>query len=221
VRLQRIDHIAIKAGASFGGCYKFKLKNFIGGASYDYYRIKKVVVQFRPRITPSIPDSEIKSTMCFGYIDLDDCTVSTDYRDYIQKQNVRQWATSKFMAFKWTPKVHYYVDAKPDTGATVPTAAAFRPGRQTDWLNTYFDGIDHYGLKYYLAVGKNPESGANADAQMEWDIVQKIYVQFKQPFWNKPTNLGAKMMCGKQGTTDNWGASTIGCTTYTENTTQS
>lgn len=214
MRLQRIDHISINAGASFGGCYKFKLKNFVGGASYDYYRIKKVVVQFRPRISAAIPDSEIKSTMCFGYVDLDDCTVSTDYRDYVNKQNVRQWPTGKFMAFKWTPKVHYYVDNQTTNSNQVvatPTAAAFK-ARGTDWLNTYFDGIDHYGLKYYLAVGK--ASVGNDDAKMEWDIVQKIYVQFKQPFWNKPTAGNASMMCGVQGTLTP--GTTAACVPYTQ-----
>jgi hypothetical protein len=175
VRFIKFDHIQCAAGKVVYGSFALTLKQLTAEQRFDYYRIRKLVVQFRPQRTAATPSNgELLSATCQAYLDFDDSSTPTAV-DFTNRQNLQFWQGNRFKAMSWVPKVNWAVESGQSI-QEVPAAIKTAP-----WLNLAYNEVKHFGLKYALSAA------GDASAKMDWVIVVKAYVQFKQPYFAGPT----------------------------------
>lgn len=156
----------------------FKLRDFVsaGTLSYDYYQIRKAVVKItqRPTAATDVPVTDGTEGACWNMscIDLDDKTPLTTYTSMENNATMRMWRSNRQHTRVIRPVPHFDVE-RGQTGST-PIGGAMIMGRNRNvWLNTAYNDIVHYGLKFWL--------GNNTGHKLTYDFVWKIYVRCKCP----------------------------------------
>ncbi|XCD31261.1 capsid protein [bream circovirus 1] len=169
LRLIKQDQAVINANSFFGGAFSFKMADYLTSLSWDYYRINAAVVQFIPRVSPSFTSDANGGAICSAVLDYDDKVSPTTATSLMNQQGVRLWRNDRRFSIKWVPRVQ--IGLGYNNGTEVSASGI---GRPRQWINSAYNQVEHYGLKFVLAN--------NGDTtKLEWDVITKLYISLKRP----------------------------------------
>lgn len=165
VRLMRRDHALLKAGQSIGVAFVTKIKDFVDGITWDYYKINKIVIKFQPRSDSRCPAGHETNGVCASSIDYDTPVAPKAFEELANLQNTRFFKTLSTHTRIFRPKAHTNL-----MGASANAGLVSSP-----WIDSGYPEVEHYGLRAWLTN--------NGGGDVSWDIIIKLYCTFKQPLF--------------------------------------
>lgn len=114
---------------------------------YDYYKIKKVVVQLWPEFT-NVAQNTDKHKIIYGstVVDYDDATISTSTTDPYKDYSTRKMLLAHKPHVRiFTPRPAIEIFKSSST-----SNYGFLNANVSPWLNTVHDSIPHYGFKLWM-----------------------------------------------------------------------
>ncbi|KAL0168655.1 hypothetical protein M9458_036877, partial [Cirrhinus mrigala] len=182
IRFRGIKHDNVTWNKSTGISLplSFKLNDISYPTSYfDYYKIKKVVVQVWPRYN-NVPSNNTNDQIILGStaIDYDDITTSTTdtdpYKDYSTRKT---WLSNRFHSRKFTPRPQVEIFK-----TTSVTNYGLFNVRHSPWLNAAQPDIPHYAMKLWMP------SHSTATAPISFKLIISL--------WPKPAG---HFVTGREG----------------------
>ncbi|KAL0152205.1 hypothetical protein M9458_051928 [Cirrhinus mrigala] len=165
------DHLTWNATTGLATLLTFLLSDVTYPKGYwDYYKIKKVVVQLWPESGP-VPINREKNIILYGssVIDYDDSTLSTTttdpYKDYSSRKLFIH-NRPHIRVFTARPSVELYKSASVSN-------YGFLNANVGPWINAVHDSVPHYGLKIWLPPNT---SGPGA---ISFKLIIKYYITFR------------------------------------------
>lgn len=166
----------------FGGAMQFQLNQIISPTDfqllYDKYKINGVKVTFIPLGTATT-NATTQSLASTNYatiaiaVDNDDASLPGSWDLVAAKQDCKIRRLSK-------PVSVYVRNPKIAQSIYDGVVSAYSP--TTGWIDMNYDGVPHYGLKYYIRDCPLPASPtAGNGANVMFRIVTKFYFSMKDP----------------------------------------
>ncbi|KAL0152207.1 hypothetical protein M9458_051930 [Cirrhinus mrigala] len=165
------DHLTWTSSTGLATGLTFQLTDVSYPKGYwDYYKIKKVVVQIWPE-SNNVPINKENNKVIYGstVIDYDDATLSTTSTDPYKDYSTRKLFIHNrvhIRVFTPRPNIELYK-------STSVSNYGFLNVTSGPWINAAHDGIPHYGMKIWLPPQSNATSG------ISFKLIIKYYVVFR------------------------------------------